>query len=830
MEVTWTKDRSAPDRAFDLSDFDEDFNPDHDDDYEPAFLDSITKPTVTVLTDQVVELLNEAVRIATGGAADRGRPGQEALLLDIWAAMNHRSHMAGRAPTGTGKSLAYLTAAAAAALRGERTVVTTEGLALQNQLMDKDLPVVSKALQRLHDRPLKFAVLKGRSNFACATACVQAANALLDGTGAVAVDSEAPLALAEAITESRPAIRAKGKVVIGGVETRASKLADALLWALPTSIGVDPKTGAMPDPGPLGDFDSAGDVVGDEMRQILSATSDSCLGKDHCEFYDRCRAEAAKNLAAGSDVIVTNHAMLGVQATKAIPVIIGSGRIGRIDHVVADEAHGLPSVVRSQGASDLSGPALRRLVAACTRDTGLPIAQDNEIGKGRQIGERLDEELYEFARAKDPRNAAVGEPIVLAEEDNPIEVTGPLIEKWLTDTKKVLAAHEKQLRTAAVGGASGLKVAASARNSSRDQLIATRKAIARINTTFTDIERARTPEPGVARWMEVKEFRGSKFASVELSPVNVAPSLDRCVWTGYVSEGPDPDEDLVMPPCTEGADTYDLSVSAVSATIPDTFPREAGVKAVPKNYQSPFASSYKASRVYVPALDRDEAAQVTVPRSDGKRRFDIDSHRQWAISQIRQMVGANGGRALVLAATTQSGQAYVEALRSDRPAWRVMSQWDPGTTGQIVARWRSDETAVLVGTKTLFTGVDAPGETCSLVIVDRIPRARMNPVDDARRDTVSMDQQIDKWSADIQVYVSDAAVTLEQGVGRLIRSVSDAGLVAILDPRIGGGATPQLSKGAVAAYHKVLEAFPAENRLRSLDDACHYLEHRRRSK
>lgn len=816
--------------TFTVDDHDDDFRPEHDDDYEPGFRDSIRSEATTVFTDHVVALLNESVRIATGGAATRGRPGQEALLLDIWAAMNGRTHMGARAPTGTGKSLAYLAAAAAAALRGERTVVTTEGLALQNQLMDKDLPVVNRALQNLHGRPLKFAVMKGRSNFACATACVQAANALLDGTGALSADSESPLALVEAIAENRPVIRAKGKVTIGGVETRASKLADALLWALPTSIGVDPATGAEPDPGPLGDFDSAGDVVGDEMRQILSATSDSCLGKDHCDFYDRCRAEAAKSLAAGADIIVTNHAMLGVQATKAIPVVIGSGRIGRIDHVVADEAHGLPSVVRSQGASDLSGPALRRLVAACTRDTGLPTAQDNKIGQGRQIADLLDEELIGFAKAKDPRSAATGEAIVLAEDDNPIESTGTRIEKWLTDTKKVLAAHEKQLRTAAVGGASGLRVAAAARNSSRDQLIATRKAVARINATFEDLDRARTPEQGVARWMEVKEFRGNRFASVELSPVNVAPSLIRCVWTGYIAEGPGPDEDLVMPPCTEGAETYDLSVSAVSATIPDTFAREAGLNAAPKNYESPFASSYEASRVFVPRLDPNEATKVTVARSDGRRRFDIDSHRQWSIDQIREMVTANGGRALVLAATTQSGQTYAEALRASRPGFKVMSQWDPGTTGQIVARWRADETSVLVGTKTLFTGVDAPGETCSLVIIDRIPRARMNPVDDARRDTVSFDQKIDKWSADVQVYVSDAAVTLEQGVGRLIRSVSDAGLVAILDPRIGGGAVPQLSRGAVAAYHRVLAAFPEENRLRTLDDACNYLERRRRSK
>lgn len=807
-----------------LVEADDDHNPVTDDDYDHNFIASINGDDETphVSTAQVVDLLNESVKSATNGAANRGRPGQEALLLNIWSTMTQRTHTLAAAPTGVGKSLAYLSAAASAAVRGERSVISTESLALQAQIIEKDLPVVAAATSQVHGKDLKFAILKGRSNFACALAAVQTANKLLEGTSVDAADSEAPLALADAIAAARPEIRAKGKVTIGGVETRAARLAAALEWALPTSIGVNPNDPQSKNQ-PVGDFDSAGDIIGDEMRQMLSSTSESCLGKDHCEFYTVCRAEVAKSRAAEADIVVTNHAMLGVQATKAIPVVIGSSRLGRFDHVIVDEAHALPSVVRSQGATDLSGPAIRRLVAACTRDTGLPNAVDKKISEGRVISERLDSRLLTFATDKSPRNAATGEAILLDEDDDPVGPVAESLSKWLSQTKRALAAHEKQLRTSAVGG---LKVAAQARNRTRDQLVATRKAVARLDAVLTDIERARTPEPGIARWMEVNDFRGVKTASVELSPVNVSSNLDRCVWTGYEDE--DENGPTVAAPCTEGAETYDLSVSCVSATIPSTFAREAGLRATPKPYESPFADAYQASRIYIPAMTPTVAGAVTNTLY-GKPKFDMPAHQDWAAAQTVALVEANGGRALVLAATTKAGREYAEILRAAANGrWHVMSQWDAGTTGQLVAAWRADETAVLVGTKSLFTGVDAPGETCSLVVIDRIPRARMNPVDDARRDTVSIEEKIGRWDADLHVYVSDAAVTLEQGVGRLIRSVNDSGLVAVLDPRIGGGNQPQLSRGAVRTYLDAVGAFPGGNtRITTLDDATAFLKDRR---
>jgi ATP-dependent DNA helicase DinG len=296
-------------------------------------------------------------------------------------------------------------------------------------------------------------------------------------------------------------------------------------------------------------------------------------------------------------------------------------------------------------------------------------------------------------------------------------------------------------------------------------------------------------------------------ASVELSPVNVGPALNGLVWTRHETKERGEDTDAA----DEDSEEHRLSVTAVSATVPTGFAREAGLDAVTGDYETPFAQAYARSRLLVPRLGDADAEAVTAPDRyrPGRRVFDAVRHRRWAAGCITELVEANGGRALVLAATTVSGRAYADALRdAARGRWQVRSQWEPATTGQIVDAWRADTASVLVGTRGLFTGVDAPGDTCSLVVIDRIPRARPNPVDDARRDAFASDLQLNRWEADVLVYVSDAAVTLEQGVGRLIRSTGDSGLVAVLDPRLAGGAVKQLSPGSVAAYRKVLGVFP----------------------
>lgn len=90
----------------------------------------------------------------------------------------------------------------------------------------------------------------------------------------------------------------------------------------------------------------------------------------------------------------------------------------------------------------------------------------------------------------------------------------------------------------------------------------------------------------------------------------------------------------------------------------------------------------------------------------------------------------------------------------------------------------------MVGTRSLMTGVDAPGPTCSMVVIDRVPRSPGNPVDDARVEDLMARLECSRHTAARLVYATDAALLLEQAAGRLIRSTSDDGVVAVLDPRL----------------------------------------------
>ncbi len=118
----------------------------------------------------------------------------------------------------------------------------------------------------------------------------------------------------------------------------------------------------------------------------------------------------------------------------------------------------------------------------------------------------------------------------------------------------------------------------------------------------------------------------------------------------------------------------------------------------------------------------------------------------------------------------------------------MLSQWDDRPVQSTIRQWREDTGSVLVGTKTLTTGVDAPGDTCTLVVLDRVPRVPSNPVDDARVKDLQTRCDYDRWTADRYVYYDDAYLVLQQAVGRLIRGVDDHGMVAILDPRLVKGA------------------------------------------
>lgn len=191
-----------------------------------------------------------------------------------------------------------------------------------------------------------------------------------------------------------------------------------------------------------------------------------------------------------------------------------------------------------------------------------------------------------------------------------------------------------------------------------------------------------------------------------------------------------------------------LNVVCMSATVPTGFCVDTGLKTRTRAYPSPFADAYHRSAIYLPALAGDQLAAACRTGRNQRARFDLSRHAGFAADQLTQLTAAHPGGVLVLSATARDGRTYTDHLRAEWSGRRVWSQWDDRSLRTTVGLWKQDEPGVLVGTRSLMTGLDAPGPTCSLVILDRVPRAAPNPIDDARAEAITAGG-VDPWVADM---------------------------------------------------------------------------------
>ena len=214
--------------------------------------------------------------------------------------------------------------------------------------------------------------------------------------------------------------------------------------------------------------------------------------------------------------------------------------------------------------------------------------------------------------------------------------------------------------------------------------------------------------------------------------------------------------------------------------------------------------AYRSLRLDSP-FDHASQARLYVPVS-----LPAPNDPGWAAAadaEIGALVQASGGRALILCTSNAAVQRIAAHLR-DACAHEVLSQGSASKRA-LIERFVADETSVLVATRSFWVGIDAPGVSCVLVVIDRIP---FSPPDDpmlsARRERAGS-------GAFRTVDLPDAALILAQGAGRLIRSRDDHGVVCVLDRRL-----------ARAEYRKVLlDALPPMKRTIDRDEACAFLAH-----
>ena len=600
------------------------------------------------------------------------------MAVAVDRAFETGEHLAVQAGTGTGKSLAYLVPAIKRAIeKAEPVVISTATIALQRQLFDRDLPRLADAMAGEVSRRPEFALLKGRGNYLCL-------NKIHNGSATSAGD---PADVPQEELFDAVASTALGRDVKRLIE-----------WSSNTETG---------------DRDEVVPGVPDRSWGQVSVSARECIGASRCPYGTDCFAEKARGAAGSADIVVTNHALLAIDA------ISDNNVLPEHDLLVVDEAHELVDRVTSVATGELSatvvGVAHRR--AARLVDP--------------ELAQRLEAAAATFSSAL--HDAEPGRRDVLDDE--------------MTTDLVVLRDAADKVRSA-IDTAPGDPKAAAARNEAVTALNDVSDIASRILTSYGPA----IPDRTDVVWLEHEDIRGNRRAVLRVAPLSVANLLRHRLFE---------DSTVVLTSATlTVGGTFDSMARSWGLTNDDD--AKPGWKGI--DVGSPFAHA-KSGILYV-------AAHLPPPGRDG-----TGSSEQ--LDEIEGLIVAAGGRTLGLFSSMRAARATAEAMR-DRLDTPVLCQGED-TTMSLVRRFAEDDETSLFGTLSLWQGVDVPGPSLSLVLIDRIPFPRPDdPLVTARQRAVAARG----GNGFMAVAASHAALLLAQGAGRLLRHADDRGVIAVLDSRM----------------------------------------------
>jgi ATP-dependent DNA helicase DinG len=628
-------------------------------------------PETTAPAAPVAEVLGKAVS-ALGG---QQRDGQVQMATEVAEAMEDGRHLLVQAGTGTGKSLGYLVPAL---LHDKRVVVATATLALQHQLVERDLPRLVEAVKDVPGLDTSYAVLKGRSNYAC-----------LHRIRAGVPDDQ-------------------GTLVDVPTGSMAEKVLELRAWAEEES-----------EQGGSGERDNAPRHTDREWRQV-SVNHRECLGGTKCPFGAECFAELAREKAHRSHLIVTNHSLLAIDAIEDVPMIPD------YDTVVIDEAHELTARVTQAATDELGANDVERAARRASRWTA--DAEGDPTGDLEDAGAQLAEAFEAMGPGRiDQVPQQLGDALVAVRDA----------------ARACLSAFPRE--------SPGEGEADAGRTQAKGM----------VQEVFVNAERMAAGSDRDVLWLG--EARDRFPARLHVAPLQVwGPMRDKLLT----------DKTVVFTSATLmlGGDFGTVATSLglkptarvgslVAPSDPDTALPWKGL-----DVGSPFDYGQQ-SILYV-------ARHLPQPGRDGLGPAQLD--------EICDLVDALDGRTLGLFSSRRAAEAAAEAVRARLPHLTTLAQGD-AQLPELAKQFVEDPHTVLFGTLSLWQGLDVPGDTCQLVIIDRIPFPRPDdPLMSAR--AKAADQA--GGNGFMEVSATHAALLLAQGAGRLIRTTTDRGVVAVLDPRL----------------------------------------------
>jgi ATP-dependent DNA helicase DinG len=628
----------------------------------------------------VRELLATAVD-ALGG---QERSGQIAMAEAVAEAFTDHRHLLVQAGTGTGKSLAYLVPAL---LHDDRVVVATATLALQHQLVERDIPRLIEAVGDHPAADTSYAVLKGRSNYACL----------------------------HRVREGVPD-EDQGTLVEVPQSTLGKKVLELRAWAEEEAEG-----------GGTGERDHAPRHTDREWRQV-SVSHRDCLGAARCPFGEECFAERARERAHRSHLIVTNHSLLAIDAIEGVPMIPD------YDVVVVDEAHEVVARVTQAAtdelfASDVDRAARRSRRYVETRDSESSAA-DDLADAGDALGSAIgDCEPGRF----DVVPEALADALVLVRDA----------------ARACLSAYPKEAES---GEADAVRT----------------QARGSVQEVFATAERMAGRSEHDVLWLSEGSDRIPPRLCV--APLEVwGPMRDKLLTDATVVMtsatlrlGGDFDAIATSVGLRPGERVVDGGAPASSVEPVET--TTSSLPWVGLDVGSPFDYGSQAI-LYV-------ARHLPPPGRDGLGAAQID--------EIVSLVDAAEGRTLGLFSSRRAAETAAGAVREKLPHLTTLAQGD-AQLPELARQFVGDPHTCLFGTLSLWQGLDVPGDTCQLVIIDRIPFPRPDdPLMSARQRAADREGR----NGFMLVAATHAALLLAQGSGRLIRTADDRGVVAVLDPRL----------------------------------------------
>lgn len=657
----------------------------------------------------------ELLAAAVGRLGGKERAGQLEMAEEVARTLREPRALLVQAGTGTGKSLGYLVPVLDHAVRHhQRAVVSTATLALQRQVLTHDVPLVADVVAASGAPRPQVALLKGWHNYLCKHK-VAGGYPAEDEPGLFAVDAATP--------------DAAGAASRGPLAEQVVRLRE---WAQETDTG---------------DRDDLDPGVGDRAWRQVSVTKLECLGSS-CPMLEECFPEAARRAAHEADVVVTNHAMLGIAASGS-PRVLPEHEV-----LVVDEAHELAERVTAQSTLELSTAVVDRTARLARKHTG--VAVEALDAAGRALGAWLE-------TAPTGRLRSV-----------PAE---------LLDAVTLLEAGSREAISAMRGESDA---EAGGRLMARSAMVVLHEIAERL---LGD---------GVAQRREVlwceRGRTGFEAARLHLAPLDVARPIATELLAGKAAVLTSATLSLggTFTPVarTLGVSLLDHLEPDDDAPRPAPGPRWQGI-----DVGSPFDYG-RQGILYV-------ARHLPAPGREGPGE---DAQRE-----LVELVRASGGGALGLFSSRRAAEEAAELLRGelDTP---VLCQGEDQLPS-LVRRFAEDESATLVGTLSLWQGVDVPGRTCRLVVIDRIPFPRPDdPVRSARSEVVAAGG----GNGFMSVAATHAALLLAQGAGRLIRSTEDRGVVAVLDSRLATARYGSFLRGSMPPLWPTTDGEVARAALRRL--------------